>query len=483
MESEIEKIWERNKGEAMVELDVENEESEALARRTLVGKVLTKKKLNRNAVKSILVKGWGDPPGLKVADIGTNLFLFTFQDGREAKEVIRRGPWYVMNHVVSLQYWIPEASVYEIDFARVSFWVQLHGLPLGAMNPSHAAKLMNALGEVLEVEDPTVDGNLLRSFMRVRVCFNVNDPLPTGCWVIRKDLPKLWVFLRYEKLQDICFKCGILGHEQKDCEWEKKMAVLDSETPRYGPNLGVPPAKPLTEIVAEKGRWFFVGQKMKGGGQDEGLGETSNSAMGSSNAKFRSERLPEFDQRCNDEMGQKKTMTRQVEMTKEAFVEAITNKVPSPSKELTEEGGYLQLLHLETRGIEASVDLVQQRKDVIGGEGSSESKGDVEVGYKENKADIPVGLVNDLGLHSMDYGLGQRSCSNPTIVDLEENLPRPGLGPRDLRELDLVREDIGLQEPAILLDYLSPHSSPKRYQGAHISQKDTERCKKVIMRQ
>lgn len=41
MESEIERIWERNTEEAMVELDVENEESEALARRTLIGKVLT----------------------------------------------------------------------------------------------------------------------------------------------------------------------------------------------------------------------------------------------------------------------------------------------------------------------------------------------------------------------------------------------------------------------------------------------------------
>lgn len=190
-----------------------------------------------------------------------------------------KGPWYVMNHVVNLQYWIPEASVYELDYARVAFWVQIHGLPLGAMAPRNAAKLMSALGEVLEVEDPMMEGNLLRSFMRVRVYFNVNNPLPTGCWIRRKDLPKLWVFLRYEKLQDLCFNCGILGHEQKDCKREKMMVVLDKESPRYGPRLGVPPAKPLAEIAMEKRRWFYVGQKMEGSKTHVFPGESSVSAM------------------------------------------------------------------------------------------------------------------------------------------------------------------------------------------------------------
>lgn len=44
MDLDIEKIWEKNQNEATVELDIENEESEALARRTLVGKVMTEKK-------------------------------------------------------------------------------------------------------------------------------------------------------------------------------------------------------------------------------------------------------------------------------------------------------------------------------------------------------------------------------------------------------------------------------------------------------
>lgn len=78
MGSELDKIWEQNQGEVVVELEIENEENEDSAKRTLVGKVLTEKLLNRSVVKSILVRGWGDPAGLNVMDVGTNLYLFTF---------------------------------------------------------------------------------------------------------------------------------------------------------------------------------------------------------------------------------------------------------------------------------------------------------------------------------------------------------------------------------------------------------------------
>lgn len=158
-------------------------------------------------------------------------------------------------------------------------------------------------------------------------------------------MPKLWVFLRYEKLQNICFNYRILGHEQKDCQREKKMVVLDNESPRYGPRLGVSPAKSLAEIVAEKGCWFFVGQKMGSGRQCEGLGETTYSIMWSSNSKFRVDQPPEIGQRYNDGIGQKKTVTRQVEMTKEDTVDSLTSKVPSHIKGYAGQGCCYQLLH------------------------------------------------------------------------------------------------------------------------------------------
>lgn len=241
--------------EITVELADDTQDTVEQAKRSLVGKFFSEKISNRGEVKTVVSQAWGDPDGLQITDLGPNIFLFTFKDKRETVDIMKKGPWFVMNHLLNLQRWIPEASVFEIDFARVPFWVQLHGMPLGTMNIPNASKIAQQIGEIIDVENPRITGNLVRSFMRVRILINVYKPLLTGCWVPRKDLPKSWVVFRYEKLQGMCFNCGVIGHEQQSCKRGKVMSVVNGKIPRYSGQLGIPSAKPLSVIATEMGQW------------------------------------------------------------------------------------------------------------------------------------------------------------------------------------------------------------------------------------
>lgn len=223
--------------------------------RTLVGKILTDKSLNRGAVKHILSKAWGDPEGLQMADVGMNLFMFIFLDIEEAQGVIRKGPWYVMNKLISLQQWTSQAVMKEIDFSKVQFWVQIHGLPLEYITTKNAKKILNQIGELVEIENMFLEGQLVRQFIRARIHINVLQPFFTGCWVPRRNLSNVWVTVKYEKLQDLCFSCGIIGHDQRSCKEEKQMSSLRRGMPKYGANLSVPPAKELSLIMEERKRW------------------------------------------------------------------------------------------------------------------------------------------------------------------------------------------------------------------------------------
>lgn len=122
------------------------------------------------------------------------------------------------------------------------------------MNVKNAVKLAEQVGEIVEVENPMVNGALLRTFMRVKVNVNITQPLITGCWVPRNDLPNSWILFRYERLQDFCFTCGLMGHDQRGCKKDRLMAVHCENTPRFDAKIGVPPARSLTALMNEQGQ-------------------------------------------------------------------------------------------------------------------------------------------------------------------------------------------------------------------------------------
>lgn len=185
-----------------------------LAQRMLVGRVITNKALNKYAVKQTIVKAWGSPQGLQVGDLSPNTFIFTFTTAKEVNKIMADGPWSVMGNLLSLQFWNPQISASELRFNLVPYWTQFHDLPMEFMSDANVKKLVAGMGELLELEDPRVNGCLLRPFYRARVLLNVEKALITGFWVPRQNLPKAWVSVKYERLQGLCFKCGILGHEQ-----------------------------------------------------------------------------------------------------------------------------------------------------------------------------------------------------------------------------------------------------------------------------
>lgn len=111
----------------------------------------------------------------------------------------------------------------------------------------NAIRLGSSIGEVLEVEDPVVDGRVLREFMRVRVWIDVAKPLIDGIWVPRPNRERIWLSVKYEKLQNFCYKCGVIEHEYRDCRKVRILSNRDAGKPKYGNWFGVAPVKTLRQ--------------------------------------------------------------------------------------------------------------------------------------------------------------------------------------------------------------------------------------------
>lgn len=100
-----------------------NPNNVSIAKRNLVGKIIASKSLNRVAAKDIIAKAWASYENLQIIDLGSKIFLFTFAGESQSIDIIKKIQWFVMNHLMCLQFGIPEVSPHEIYFDIYPFWI------------------------------------------------------------------------------------------------------------------------------------------------------------------------------------------------------------------------------------------------------------------------------------------------------------------------------------------------------------------------
>ncbi|KAJ1389483.1 hypothetical protein SESBI_38218 [Sesbania bispinosa] len=74
------------------------------------------------------------------------------------------------------------------------------------------------------------------------------------------------------------------------------------------------------------------------------------------------------------------------------------------------------------------------------------------------------------------------SSLSPTVVDLEDGLKKPGLGPESFVDLDLEKEDVGLKEKTILWDFRSPTKEGSSLYDISLNEREIQMCREVGIR-
>ncbi|KAK7831120.1 hypothetical protein CFP56_027639 [Quercus suber] len=73
------------------------------------------------------------------------------------------------------------------------------------------------VGEVFEVNVVGDEGGVWKRFTHIKVEVKVSLPLCPGVFLPRANLEDLWTNLNYEKLADVCYKCGRISHDEQFC--------------------------------------------------------------------------------------------------------------------------------------------------------------------------------------------------------------------------------------------------------------------------
>ena len=99
-----------------------------------------------------------------------------------------------------------------------TMWVQVWGLPFDLLSEEVGRDIGSGLGKVVEVDLKAFSSDQAR-FLCVRVELPLEKRLRRGGVVASPEGDKICIGFKYERLVGLCFKCGRIGHEARDCSF------------------------------------------------------------------------------------------------------------------------------------------------------------------------------------------------------------------------------------------------------------------------
>ena len=128
--------------------------------------------------------------------------------------VIRRSPWAYADRMLVLQRWTPLMDMAMLNF--IPFWIQIRGIPLQYMNRTVIVNIARVLGEYIQMDYNEEVGSRME-FVRVRLNWNVNNPLKFQRNFQFTPGVNTLLRIQYERLRGFCETCGMITHDSGAC--------------------------------------------------------------------------------------------------------------------------------------------------------------------------------------------------------------------------------------------------------------------------
>ena len=216
----------------------------------LAAKFCIKRALNMEAMARTFRPLWRTKGNFHITNTGDNFLLFKFEQEVDEDKIILEEPWSYDRHLVIFQRFEGSKALKEVEFKYCSFWIQIHEVPFKFLTPETAVEVGEMTGTVSKQRETSeiVGG----TFLRVRVEVDITRPLYRGRRVIFEEGVDRWVSFQYERLPNLCFWCGMLLHDEKECDvWLKSKGTLDEEHKQFGHWIRAPPFGPIRRQVLE----------------------------------------------------------------------------------------------------------------------------------------------------------------------------------------------------------------------------------------
>ena len=241
-----------------------------------------------NFIQSKLNALWKPTGRMDVIDLGKEFFLTRFSCKEDHEMVLRKGPWFVGDHFLSIRPWEPNFKPSSTNVSSIAVWIRLNELPIEYYEMEVLSQIGNSVGKILRIDTYTANEARGR-FARLCVQVDVDKPLVTTVL-----LGGIHQAVNYEGIHKLCFSCGRIGHRKEACPYLiRSIAQLDKdgsdkdgsdkeevsagsthvECDHVDPKAGVEPTSPDQKDTY--GPWVVVTRKRQGNRAAKSTSNTS----------------------------------------------------------------------------------------------------------------------------------------------------------------------------------------------------------------
>ncbi|KAK9983145.1 hypothetical protein SO802_032670 [Lithocarpus litseifolius] len=179
-----------------------------------------------NYMQSKLNQIWRPEGRLDCVDLTYGFFLVRFYAKDDLEKVIKRGPWFIGDHFLSLRSWEPFFKPLSTTVSSVVVWIRLNELPIELYETEVLKEIGEAIGKVLRIDSHTAIEERGR-YARLCVQIDINRPLINTILIGRFEQA-----VTYEGIQRLYFSCCRVGHKVESCPYtirKEKELVASTE--------------------------------------------------------------------------------------------------------------------------------------------------------------------------------------------------------------------------------------------------------------
>ena len=171
------------------------------------------RKIGFTYIQNKLQQLWKPSGRLDCVDLGNEFFLMRFSMKEDLDAVLRKGPWFIGEHYLSIRPWEPFFNPDAAIVSSIAVWVRLHRLPIELYEAEVLKQIGEAIGKVLRVDTHTA---MEARGKYARLCIQVDANKPLINTVL---IGKFEQAVVYEGINKLCFECGRIGHKKEACPY------------------------------------------------------------------------------------------------------------------------------------------------------------------------------------------------------------------------------------------------------------------------